>query len=595
MESPSPTRHPLRASLAASISLVASLFVTPAAFADAPLVFCRGAACGGPGPADYAYRIDSGSYPMMELRVGTNDLDPAHYQDVVLPAGWHFTIEDTPTAHAHGVETPHGEVSPGPCWCLTRGTALWWTDDPDHAVEFFTFAFDHASTTEDVDWSLLTRRAGPPPEYYEFGPFWDAGVGEGVGPLHGPHELRPVLHLGLGEQVQDEAGATIEVPGYSVPSFTHWDGDVLADLVIGEGGGLDPGKVRIYPNQGSPAEPLFADYFYAQSEGGDLTLPAIGCLGAFPRVVQWDGDGRKDLLIGVADGTVRIYLNTGTNADPVFDGGTALQVGAAGAKIDIDVGDRATSVVSDWDSDGRKDLVVGALDGLVRVFLNEGSDTEPDFVAEMLAQANGVDLEVPSARSSPEVLDLDGDGRKDLLCGNTDGELLLYSNVGDDEWPVFGDPVRVEAAGTPIDLDGAPRSRPSICRWTDDLELDVLIGSEDGTVRLYQGISITPFALSLTPDPLVGGALATLTLSGATPRAIAASGYSLTGLGHTYVPPLGIFVDLDAPRPGGIEGVGPDGSAVWSFWVPELAEGRELWLQAAEPVHKSNVIATSVR
>ena len=204
-------------------------------------------------------------------------------------------------------------------------------------------------------------------------------------------------------------------------------------------------------------------------------------------MVYWDADARKDLLVGLADGRVELFLNTNTDDEPEFDRGTFLQVGEPGSKVDIDVGARTTCSVADWNSDGRKDLVIGALDGKIRVFLNEGTDTEPDFRSGLLAQANGADLVVPSGRSSPDVLELDDDGKKDLLTGNTNGELLFYSNTGSDEAPSFSDYVYVEADGVPIDLPGLPRSRLFVCDWTGDDLLDVLIGAGDGLVRLYQG------------------------------------------------------------------------------------------------------------
>jgi len=154
--------------------------------ADAPLVFCTGYACGGDASTAYAYEVDSVSYPMMEFRVGTNDLNPEHYTNVLVPPGWHFAVEDVPTMHAHGTHTPHGEVSPGPCWCLTAGSVHWWAEDSALPVEMFTFGFDHPSSSEDVHWELATRREGPPPQDYTFYPFWDSPVGWGTGPLHGP-------------------------------------------------------------------------------------------------------------------------------------------------------------------------------------------------------------------------------------------------------------------------------------------------------------------------------------------------------------------------------------------------------------------------
>jgi hypothetical protein len=213
-------------------------------------------------------------------------------------------------------------------------------------------------------------------------------------------------------------------------------------------------------------------------------------------VVYWDADAKKDLLIGQADGRVKLFLNIGTDPVPTFDGGTFLQVGPGGTKSDIDVGNRATLNVADWDNDGVKDLVVGAYDGKIHVFINEGTDTSPDYLVEVLAQEDGSDLIVPSVRSSPVVVDLDGDGKKDLLAGNTNGELLQYLNVGTAGAPSFSGYAYVQSDEATIDLNSLGRSRPSLCDWTGDGKMDVLIGVGDGQVHLYQGKTYVPAVTS---------------------------------------------------------------------------------------------------
>lgn len=290
------------------------------------------------------------------------------------------------------------------------------------------------------------------------------------------------LNLGPEEIVQ-ASGSDIVIGYYSVPSFVDWNNDDIRDLVIGNSYGF----VIVYLNVGTQSNPQFSGYFYVQSDGSSLQVTPGGCLGAFPRVVYWDADERKDLLVGNSPGEVTIFLNNGTEETPTFDGGTRLQVGPSGSKSNIDVGSRACSSAVDWNSDGKKDLVVGALDGLIHLFINEGTDTSPDFITQTYAQNDGINLDVPSDRSSPDILDLDGDGNKDLITGNTDGQLLFYSNAGSDEDPNFSGYVVVEADGVPI-YDEDTRSRPYVCYWTDDAYLDVIIGSSDGKVHLYQGI-----------------------------------------------------------------------------------------------------------
>ena len=91
-----------------------------------------------------------------------------------------------------------------------------------------------------------------------------------------PKPAAAELVLGPLEYVQSDSGQ-IEVSGYSMPSFTFWDGDSLKDLIVGEGATTAlPGKVRVYLNIGTKTEPRFGDFFYAQSEGADLVVLSGG-------------------------------------------------------------------------------------------------------------------------------------------------------------------------------------------------------------------------------------------------------------------------------------------------------------------------------
>jgi len=567
-----------------------------AVYADAPLIFDVGNGCGGDGPRNYAYQIDSVSYPMIEFRIGTNDLNPLHYTDVLVPDGWHFAIEKETMSHWCEGATPHGEVSEGPCRCLTAGSAYWWTDNPDYAVETFTFGFDHPWNPHDVGWDLLTRRPGPPPVEYEFNEFWDSPFGWGTGPVHGPLEREVPMELGPEEIVTTVSGTPITVLGYSVPSWIDWNSDGFSDLVVGEGGSGYEGKVRVYLNIGTVSEPILTDnWFYAQSNGVDLVVPDSGCLGAFPRMVDWDEDGLKDLVIGRADGYVMLFTNIGTSAVPTFDGGIYLQVGQSGFEVDINVGVRATPAIVDWNNDGKKDLVAGAMDSKIHIFINEGTNAAPVFWEEIFAQADGSDLIVPGSRCSPHVVDADADGKKDLLSGNTNGELIFYRNIGTDESPEFGDYEYVESDGIVIDLPGTPRSRPFVCDWTQDYLLDVLIGASDGQVHLYQGVYVEPFTLIVDPNPLIAGQDATFTVTNGEPSAVTALAYSLHGYGSTYVPQLDVTLDLDNPaQAGNLVWTDTTGTASWLLNVPYQAAGRDVWFQAVQHQSKTNVIETTI-
>ena len=221
-----------------------------------------------------------------------------------------------------------------------------------------------------------------------------------------------------------------------------------------------------------------------QADGSDLQVSASGCLGSFPRVVYWNDDSKKDLLVGSGTGTISIFLNIDSDNHPVFSAGTFVQANSS----DISVGARATSIFDDWNNDGKNDLLVGAFDGKIHVFINDETNSIPDFQSEKFAYTGNSVLSVSSGRSSPVFYDFDSDGKKDLISGNTDGELLFYKNTNTVENPVFSNPIPLTSLGIPIHLPGSPRSRPCFCDWNNNAFVDVLIGAADGKVHLYRGI-----------------------------------------------------------------------------------------------------------
>ncbi|MBM4091986.1 MAG: VCBS repeat-containing protein, partial [Planctomycetes bacterium] len=288
----------------------------------------------------------------------------------------------------------------------------------------------------------------------------------------------------------------IDADDYSVPSLADWNSDGRLDLLVGLKTSAGEGKVRVYLNAGTNEAPQYGTFSYAQQAGADLVVSGAGCMGMYPRLSDWDGDGRKDLVVGLASGGIQVFPNIGTAADPRFGAPGDVMVGEPGSKQPINVGARATPEIVDWNNDGRYDLVVGGLDGSVRVYINAAASGVADFRVETLVQAGGSPLVVPTGRASVAVVDLDGDSRKDLLLGNTEGQLLFYRNVGTDAAPLFDGWALVTAGGQVVDLPGTPRSRPFVGDVNADGMPDLLVGSQDGFIRRY--------AAAAWPVPLEG-------------------------------------------------------------------------------------------
>lgn len=65
----------------------------------------------------------------------------------------------------------------------------------------------------------------------------------------------------------------------------------------------------------------------------------------------------------------------------------------------LSVGTRSAVTVIDWNNDNKKDLVVGDGTGYVWLFLNQGTDLDPLFNGGSMIESNGVPIRVDISSS----------------------------------------------------------------------------------------------------------------------------------------------------------------------------------------------------
>ena len=67
----------------------------------------------------------------------------------------------------------------------------------------------------------------------------------------------------------EDGGVPIDVGNYGSPAMYDWDQDGAKDMILGQ---FSQGKIRLYLNTGPDSAPEFDGYTFFQSGGNDITL-----------------------------------------------------------------------------------------------------------------------------------------------------------------------------------------------------------------------------------------------------------------------------------------------------------------------------------
>jgi len=285
-----------------------------------------------------------------------------------------------------------------------------------------------------------------------------------------------------------------------------WNDDSNPDIFVGK----EDGRVVLMLGTGrfSDGIPEFTPPRYLSQEADSLKVGAL----TTPDSVDWDGDGDEDIIAGDTAGYINFVENLGGGANPVW--AKPVYLTANGEVIRIQAGENGSIQgpaeakwgytvlnVADWDNDGLQDIVINSIWGKVEWFKNVGEAGKPALApAQPVTVAwegatpkpawfwwnpEGKNL-VTQWRTTPEVIDLNGDGLEDLVMLDTEGYLSFFERRKTDTGLELLPPKRIfkDENGGDLRLNekiggGSGRRKFVMTDWDGDGKLDILINSKN--------------------------------------------------------------------------------------------------------------------
>ncbi|MEZ6062828.1 MAG: VCBS repeat-containing protein [Planctomycetaceae bacterium] len=225
---------------------------------------------------------------------------------------------------------------------------------------------------------------------------------------------------------------------------------------------------------------------------------------------DWDADGDHDLLIGVGiwddygwddawdssgtwkngplHGFVFLVTNTGTDAAPVWSEPAKVEAGGK----PIDVYGWPSPCLADFDGDGDRDLICGEFLDRFTWFENTATDNAPEFAAgTRVKSTDGSDLRMDLQMIVPTPIDWDSDGDNDLIVGDEDGRVAFVENVTPSgAEPVFEGPVYFQQKADRLKFGAL--ATPFAVDWDGDGDTDILCGNTAGYIGYFQNLGGSP-------------------------------------------------------------------------------------------------------
>jgi hypothetical protein len=215
--------------------------------------------------------------------------------------------------------------------------------------------------------------------------------------------------------------------------------------------------------------------------------------GSIPVLVDIDNDGLQDLFVSnffaykpvlSKESRIAFYKNTGTANTPIFTFIDSDFLNLSQSNIGL----RFVPTFGDLDNDGKKDMILGMDNGTVSFYKNTSIGSVVTFASPIQNFTDNLGQIINIGQyASPQLFDLNADGKLDLILGKKTGELVYYQNIGSASVPMF-ELTNGFLGGVDVSTSFSPDgfAVPHFFRHSDTTYL--MTGSLSGAIYFYKDI-----------------------------------------------------------------------------------------------------------